>query len=44
MKKEGLPFLTFKEVKAMKDYIKEYLKGEEVHIFAKLNMTKEMAY
>ena len=30
-------------VKEMKEHIKENLKGEEVHILAKLNMAKEMA-
>ena len=43
VEKEGLSFLTFKEVKTMKEYIKEKLKGEEVHILAKQMMVKEMA-
>ena len=43
MEKEGLTFLNFMNVKEMKEHIKENLKGEEIHILAKLNMAKEMA-
>ena len=43
MEKEGLTFLSFINVKEMKEHIKKNLKGEELYILAKLNMAKEMA-